>query len=136
VSVNPYNVNASLVATFVEALNRKDPDDLLTVVADDVELHTRSGVLRGRRQVTQWLGSASEMVERLALSALLVGEDRVIGFGATVGGPGPDARIEVERVAVWQIRDGVISSWRPAASAQDAFAAAGYGSTRWVPYHG
>jgi hypothetical protein len=49
-----YDRNASLVRSFVDAFNRRDLEDFVAVLSDDVELRTARGIRRGRHEAAEW----------------------------------------------------------------------------------
>jgi ketosteroid isomerase-like protein len=123
-----YDRNAALARTFVDAFNRRDLDDFLGTLADDVEVRTARGVRRGRTEVAAWFAKPFDHLDlHLGEGTYVVAEDRVVGIGELVftwKETGEEAE-RLERSVVWRVEDGRIRSWEPFETRADALRAAG-----------
>jgi ketosteroid isomerase-like protein len=123
-----YDLNAGLALSFIDAFNRRDIDDFVALLAQDVELRTPRGIQRGRRAAAAW---AQKPLDHLDVTfepeRLLVTEDGVIVVGELVfhwkenGGLAERS----EAAAVWRVEGGLIRSWEPFDSSAAALRAAG-----------
>ena len=74
--------NAAVTKTFIEALNRRDLDDFLSVLAHDVELRTFKGVKRGVGAAAEWFDRPLDHLElEFTDVTLIVAGNRVVGRG-------------------------------------------------------
>ena len=123
-----YDYNAALAKTFTEALNRRDLDDFLSVLAEDVELRTVKGVKRGRRAAAAWFARPLDHLELEFNNVnLIVAGDWVVGTGSarfTWRETGEVAE-EAATSAVWKIENGLVRRWEAFSQYTDALSAAG-----------
>ncbi len=120
--------NAAVAKTFVEALNSRDLDDFLSVLADDVELRTFKGVKRGRRAAAEWFDRPLDHLELEFTDVnLIVTGDRVVGNGLArfTWKETGDLAEEAAASAVWEIEDGLVRRWEAFSEYMDALRHAG-----------
>lgn len=123
-----YDRNASLARSFVDAFNRRDVDDFVSLLADDVELRMPRGIRRGRREATEWFSKPFDHLDlRFELTRFIASDDSVIAFGHLVltWKESGEVAERVERAAVWTVDDGLIRAWQPFDTAAEALSAAG-----------
>jgi ketosteroid isomerase-like protein len=123
-----YDRNAALARSFVDAVNRRDVDDFVAVLAEEVELHTPRGIRRGRREAADWFTKPLDHLELSFRNAhFIVGETEVVGIGDLVFTWKETGEVaeRAERAAVWQIDGELIRSWQPFETRAEALVAAG-----------
>ncbi len=123
-----YARNVGLARSFMDAFNRRDLDDFLAVLSEDVELRTRRGIRRGRREAQGWLSKPFDHLElQVEEGRLLATESEVVWLGrlAFTWRESGELAERVECAAVWGIEDGLIRSWEPFETPAEALRAIG-----------
>jgi ketosteroid isomerase-like protein len=123
-----YNRNSALARSFVDAVNRRDIDDFVAVLAEEVELHTPRGIRRGRREAADWFKKPLDHLELSFQNAhFIVAETEVVGIGDVVFTWKETGEVaeRAERAAVWRIDGELIRSWQPFETRAEALVAAG-----------
>jgi|SRR3954447_21058084 len=122
------------VREFVRAFNDRDLDAFVAVLDPDVELHSMRGLRKGREAARLWatrpLGGVQQTIELEQLY-----EDEAAGEGTAVAlirrrwnwdEDGSEASVE-EMAWLFELRGGLIASWRPYDDRAEAMRAAGFG---------
>jgi ketosteroid isomerase-like protein len=123
-----YERNAALARSFIDASNRRDLDDFVAVLSENIELRTPRGIRRGRLEAEQWFTKPFDHLDmHVEEGRLLVTESDVVWFGhlAFTWKESGELAERVEGAAVWQVEDGVIRSWEPFDTATEALRAIG-----------
>jgi ketosteroid isomerase-like protein len=123
-----YDRNAQVARAFVDAFNRREIDDFLLLLSDDIEVRTPRGVKRGRREIAEWFERPFDHLD-LELTGddyLLTGEV-VVGWGLMRFRWRETGEIAEEKpaAAVWRIEDGLIRHWQPFPELYEALRFAG-----------
>ncbi len=128
-----YEHNAALARSFADAFNRRDLHDFVAVLSDDVELRTRRGIRRGRREAAQWLRTPFDHLDlHVEEGRLLVMDKGVVWVGQlsfTWKETGEVAE-RVDGAAVMSVEDGLIRSWEPFETPDEALRAIGVLASR------
>jgi ketosteroid isomerase-like protein len=123
-----YDRNVALARSFVDAFNRRDGDDFVAVLSEEIELHTPRGIHRGRREAVEWFAKPLDHLESsFEGTRFIAGERDVVGIGDLVLRWKETGEVaeRSQRAAVWRIDGELIRSWRAFESSADALVAIG-----------
>lgn len=116
---------------FIEAFNERDLDAFCATLHPDVEIHGRRGLRRGIAAAREWATRPPGGVQqRILLEELRERGDRVLALIVREWWweeAESDAGMAGEDVMAWlfELRDGLVSSWRPFDDRGEALAAFG-----------
>ncbi len=123
--------NAETVRAFIDAFNRHDLDAFALTLHPEVELHTGRGVRSGVDLARMWAKREPGGVQQTILvDDLREQGDQVLALIARVwswdeeGARGDPAGVEL-MAWLFELRDGLISNWRPCDDREEALAAFG-----------
>jgi hypothetical protein len=121
------------VREFIRAFNERDLDGFVAVLDPEVELHSMRGVRKGREAARLWAtrppGGVQQTIELEGLY-----EDEAAGSGSAVAlvrrrwhweEDGSEASVD-EMAWAFELRDGLVCSWRPFDDRTEALRAAGF----------
>jgi ketosteroid isomerase-like protein len=123
-----YECNVALARSFMDAFNRRDLDDFVAVLSEDIELRTARGIRRGHLEAEKWFTKPIDHLDlHVEEGRLLVTENEVVWFGqlAFTWTESGELAERVEGAAVWGVEDGLIRSWEPFETAAEALRAIG-----------
>jgi limonene-1,2-epoxide hydrolase len=122
------------VREFIRAFNERDLDAFVAVLDPDVELHSMRGLRKGREAARLWATRPAGGVQQtIELEQLY--EDEAAGDGTAVAlirrrwnweEDGSEANVDA-MAWVFELRGGLIASWRPLDDRAEAMRAAGFG---------
>jgi len=118
------------VSEFIRAFNEGDLDALVAVLDPEVELHASRGLRRGREEAREWATRPPGGVQQeIELGEVLRGGDRSLAMitrrwhwdedGSPAGAD--------EMAWLFELREGLIRSWRPFADRAEALRDSGFG---------
>jgi len=121
------------VREFIRAFNERDLDAFVAILDPDVELHSMRGLRKGREAARLWATRPAGGVQQtIELEQLY--EDEAAGNGTAVAlvrrrwnweEDGSEASVD-EMAWVFELRGGLIASWRPLDDRAEAMRAAGF----------
>jgi limonene-1,2-epoxide hydrolase len=123
--------NADTVRTFIDAFNKQDLDAFAMTLHPEVELHAGRGLRKGVDLARVWAErTPGGLQQTILVDEIRERDDRVLALIARVWrwdeeeeGSEP-ARVEL-MAWLFELRDGLISSWRPCDDRGEALAAFG-----------
>ncbi len=118
---------AGLVHAFIEAFNGRDIDGFAATLHPEVEIHASRGLRTGIASAREWATRAPGGVQqRIVLGEVEESGDRVLALITREWWwEEEDQELAGEDAMAWlfELRDGLISSWRPFDDRDDARAA-------------
>jgi hypothetical protein len=117
---------AALALRFINAFNAQDLDALGEVLHPEVVIHASRGPRRGINAALAWATrvETGELEQRIAVDHIEVGEAREVALVRRqwLWQDSDELAREDEMAWLFELRDGLIASWRPFAERDEALA--------------
>lgn len=108
---------ASAVLTFVKSFNDQDLESLASVLHPDVVIHASRGPRHGVEEALAWARrvETGELEQRIELEHIDVADDRAVALIRRQWWWGEQDELAREDEMAWafELRDGLVVTWRP-----------------------
>ena len=125
--------SAAAALEFIRAFNERDLDAFAATLHPAIEIHASRGLRRGVEAAREWGTRAPGGVQqRILVEEILESEERALALVVREwwwedAEPGAELAGADEMAWLFELRDGLISSWRPFDDRAEALAAFGAG---------